>query len=351
MRKIVSLLLVFAALFTFAACENTPQTSSAGESSEVSERSSEVDISKMEQELSKVQSEINSTIEEMSKGNSSETTSAETSSDSSEISSEDNSSEDSAYSESSQEISPILTGKPSLGVPNDEQFEALLNAVAYVRECYDNKEIAFRLNSGAFSGSLMAGDEEFCEWTIIIDNKKKRLYIKNGWNDKYKAENAKIYCREDGKTGWEVDTLDEFVNSFEEAKEEMPHFETGASLPRLDTSDWEKSDFFVVSETEEAIAFVTNRFLLKEVNADMPLLYMNRESKQQISTTMLILHKNNGRLYQLRTQFELSDESENGAKGRLRFQEGNWFFGYEDDLNYRVSNYPNGYPIIRWDWD
>ena len=33
MRKIISLLLVFAALFTFAACENTPQISSAGESS------------------------------------------------------------------------------------------------------------------------------------------------------------------------------------------------------------------------------------------------------------------------------------------------------------------------------
>ena len=36
MRKIFSLLLVFAALFTFAACENTPQTSSAGESDRLS---------------------------------------------------------------------------------------------------------------------------------------------------------------------------------------------------------------------------------------------------------------------------------------------------------------------------
>ena len=350
MRKFVSLLLVFAALFTFAACENTPQTSSAGESSEVSERSSEADISKIEQELSEVQSEINSVIEEMSKGSSSETTSAETSSDSSETSSEGSSSEDSAYSESSQEISPILTGKPSLGVPNDEQFEALLNAVAYVRECYDNKKIAFRLNSRIFPDSLI-GYEESEEWVIKIDNTKQRVYVRSGGNNEYKAEGAQIYCRRNGEHSWKIDTLDEFVNSFEEAKEEMPHFETGASLPLLDTSDWEKSDFFVVSETEEAIAFVTNRFLLKEVNADMPLLYMNRESKQQISTTMLILHKNNGRLYQLRTQFELSDESENGAKGRLRFQEGNWFFGYEDDLNYRVSNYPNGYPIIEWNWD
>ena len=66
MRKFISLLFIFAALFTFAACENTPQTSSAGDSSEVSERSSEADISKMEQELSEVQSEINSVIEEMS---------------------------------------------------------------------------------------------------------------------------------------------------------------------------------------------------------------------------------------------------------------------------------------------
>ena len=339
MKKIVGLLLVFATLFTFAACENTLQISSAGESSEVSERSSEVDISKMEQELSEVQSEINSTIEEMSKGNSSETTSAETSSDSSEISSEDSSSEDSAYSESSQETSPILTGKPSLGVPNDEQFEALLNAVAYVRECYDNKEIAFRLNSGAFSGSLMAGDEEFCEWTIIIDNKKKRLYIKSGWNDKYKAENAKIYCREDGKTGWEVDTLDEFVNSFEEAKEEMPRFETDASLPLLDTSDWEKGDFLVVAENDITITFAAGRLFKKAVDA-IPL-FTNRESKQQNATTLFVIHKSNGRLYQLRSQFELTDDTVQEAKGRFRFQEANWFFGYKDD-----PSYTNG---IRWD--
>ena len=338
MRKIVSLLLVFATIFTFAACENTPQTSSAGESSEVSERSSEVDISKMEQELSEIQSEINSVIEEMSKGNSSETTSAETSSDSSEISSEDSSSEDSAYSESSQEISPILTGKPSLGVPNDEQFEALLNAVAYVRECYDNKKIAFRLNSGAFSGSMIEGFEDSEGWIFKIDNEKKKMYI-GGHLNRYKAENAKIYCWEDGKTGWEVDTLDEFVNSFEEAKERMPHVETGASLPLLDTSDWEKGDFLVVAENDITITFAAGRLFKKAVDA-IPL-FTNRESKQQNATTLFVIHKDNGQLYQLRSQFELSDDSLQEAKGRFRFQEANWFFGYKDD-----PSYTNG---IRWD--
>ena len=340
MRKYVSLLLVFATLFTFAACENTPQTSSAGESLEVSERSSEVDISKMEQELSEIQSEINSTIEEMSKGNSSETTSAETSSDSSEISSEDSSSEDSAYSESSQEISPILTGKPSLGVPNDEQFEALLNAVAYVRECYDSKKIAFRLNSRIFPDSLI-GYEESEEWVIKIDNVKQRVYVRSGGNNEYKAEGAQIYCRRNGEHSWKIDTLDEFVNSFEEAKEEMPRFETDASLPLLDTSDWEKGDFLVVAENDITITFAAGRLFKKAVDA-IPL-FTNRESKQQNATTLFVIHKSNGRLYQLRSQFELTDDTVQEAKGRFRFQEANWFFGYKDDPSYTIG--------IRWDSD
>lgn len=294
MRKFVSLLLIFAMLFTFAACENTPQTSSAGESSEVSEPISE---------------------------------------------------NGSSYDEtSSVEVSA------SQGMLTDEQFEALLNAVAYVRECYDSKKIAFRLNSRIFPDSLI-GYEESAEWVIKIDNVKQRVYVWNGWNDEYKAEGTDIYCRKNGKHSWKTDSINDYINSFEDAKKMMFFYTSDSFLPLLDASDWEKSDFLVVSETEEAIAFVTNRFLLKEVDAYMSPLYMNRESKQQISTTMLILHKNNGRLYQLRTQFELSDESEDGGKGRLRFQEGNWFFGYEDDLDYRVSNYPNGYPIIRWDWD
>ena len=337
MRKFVSLLLVFAVFFTFAACGNTPQTSSAGESSEVSERSSEADISKMEQELSEVQSEIDSVIEEMSKGNSSETTSAETSSDSSEISSEGSSSEDSAYSESSQEISPILTGKPSLGVPNDEQFEALLNAVAYVRECYDNKEIAFRLNSGAFSGSLMAGDEEVYEWTIIIDNEKKRLYIEDGWNDREKAENLTRYRRENGTDLWKVRGK---FDSFEETKEMMFLLnKIGISYPLFDAAELNRNNFLVVAENDITITFAAGRLFEKAVNV-MPL-FTNSESKQQNATTLFVIHKSNGRLYQLRSQFELTDDTVQEAKGRFRFQEANWFFGYKDD-----PSYTNG---IRWD--
>ena len=129
------------------------------------------------------------------------------------------------------------------------------------------------------------------------------------------------------------------MNSFEEAKEEMPRFETDASLPLLDTSDWEKGDFLVVAENDITITFAAGRLFKKAVDA-IPL-FTNRESKQQNATTLFVIHKDNGQLYQLRSQFELSDDSLQEAKGRFRFQEANWFFGYKDD-----PSYTNG---IRWD--